>query len=307
MPDMKLQNLWYVRRGDQVSGPFPEKWISRDLMLGRLSRADQISLDKMNWLPLSQRPDLGAEDMAQAEDMAEDAPPDWNSERRRARLRWADERRQIDRRSGQDRQVEHNLRHRPDRRHPESAEILLLRQRHAELEQELKTRRDRFFGVGFVLLVLLGAASWAVARLAPVNPVPVNLGRATPDCRASASPQVNWSGCDKGGAWLRGVDLGSAVLTATRFNTANLSLSRLAYANLVRADLSYANLEGAQLQAANLQQADLSYADLKNADLSLADLRGAKLEAADLSGTRMGQTIWVDGRECKEGSVGACL
>lgn len=306
MPGMKLQNLWYVRRGDQISGPFPEKWISRDLMLGRLSRDDQISLDKMNWLALSERPDLLREPSAESAS-SENAPPDWSSERQRARFRWADERRLMDRRTGQESPVEDNKRQPHDRRHPESAEVLLLRQRHAELEQELKSRRDRFFGVSLVLLALLGLALWAVARLTPVNPVQVTLGHATPDCRAPASPQVNWSGCDKGGAWLRGVDLGSAVLTAARFNTANLSLSRLAYANLVHADLSYANLEGAQLQAANLQQANLSYADLKNADLSLADLRGAKLEAADLTGARLEQAIWVDGRECKEGSIGACL
>jgi hypothetical protein len=306
MPDMKLQNLWYVRRGERISGPFPEKWISRDLMLGRLTGDDQISLDRVNWVALGQRPELAAE-AGGSSDAAADAPPDWNSERRRARLRWADERRQLDRRSGREQAVEEDHRRRADRRHPESAEVLLQRQRHAELEQALRIRRDRYFGVAFVLLALLALAAWAVLRFTPVNPVPVDLGRTSPDCRAPAAPQINWSGCDQAGAWLRGVDLRSAMLTAARFNAANLSLSRLEYANLVRADLSYANLQGARLQAANLQQADLSYADLRNADLSLADLRGARLDAADLSGARLHQAIWVDGRECQAGSVGACL
>lgn len=306
MPRMKLQNLWYVRRGEQVSGPFPEKWISRDLMLGRLSRDDQISLDKTNWMALGERPDLMIETPPAANESGEN-PPDWAGERRRARLRWADERRQLDRRAGREPAAAGDQRRAGDRRHPESAEILLLRQRHAELEQALRSRREHFFGVGLVLLGLLALTAWAVVRLTPVNPVPVTFLHTLPDCRAPASPQVNWSGCDKAGAWLRGVDLGSAVLTAARLNTANLSLSRLAYANLVRADLSYANLEGALLQAANLQQANLSYAELKNADLRLADLRGANLEAANLTGARLDDAIWIDGRECKQGSVGVCL
>jgi len=310
MPDMKLQNLWYVRRGEQISGPFPEKWISRDLMLGRLSPDDSISLDKLNWIALGERADLMPE-VASGVPAAEAVPPDWSDERRRARFRWADERRLLDRRAagdgGQDARGEGDKRRHRDRRSPESAEVLLMRQRHAELEQALKARRDRYFGVGLALILFLGLAIWAVARLTPVNPVQVTLAHATPDCRAPAAPQVNWGGCDKGGAWLRGVDLGSAVLTAARFNTANLTLARLSYANLARADLSYANLDGALLQAANLQQANLSYAELKQADLRLADLRGARLEAANLTGAMLGQAIWVDGRECKEGSVGACL
>lgn len=309
MTDIKLQKLWYVQRGDTVTGPFPEKWLVRDLMLGRLSPEHQVSLDQMNWLKLSDCPELIAAAAQPA--VAEGEEPEWGAERRRAAFRWIDERRLLERRSGKDEQASERLgenkRQRRDRRQPESAEVLLARQRHAELEAELKRRRERFFGVGFVLLAVLGLAVWAAMRMAPVNPVEVTLSHATPDCGAPATPQVNWGGCDKGGAWLRGVDLSSAVLTAARFNTANLSLSRLSYANLVRADLSYANLDGAQLGAANLQQADLSYAELKHADLRRADLRGARLEATNLTGAMLEQTIWTDGRECGQGSVGACL
>lgn len=305
MTDIKLQKLWYVQRGDAVTGPFPEKWLIRDLMLGRLSPQHRVSLDQMNWLNLSDCPELIA--AAAQPSVAEDEEPEWGGERRRAAFRWIDERRLLERRSGKDEEIGENKRQRHDRRQPESAEVLLARQRHAELEAELKRRRDRFFGVGLVLLALLALAVWAVMRMAPVNPVQVKISHAASDCKAPASPQVNWGGCDKGGAWLRGVDLSSAVLTAAHLNTANLSLSRLAYANLVRADLSYANLEGAQLNAANLQQANLSYAELKHADLRRADLRGANLAAANLSGALLEQAIWTDGRECAPGSVGACL
>lgn len=308
MTDIKLQKLWYVQRGNAVTGPFPEKWLVRDLMLGRLSGETRVSLDQMSWLKLADCPELmaGAAQPAPARGGEPAEEPEWSEERRRAAFRWIDERRQLDRRATESRPVADNKRKRRDRRQPESAEVLLARQHHAELEAELLRRRERFFGVGPVLLALLALAVWASLRVTPVNPVQVNLAQATADCRAPASPQVNWGGCDKGGAWLRGVDLSSALLTAARFNAANLSLSRLSYANLVRADLTYANLAGARLDAANLQQANLGYAELKQADLRLADLRGARLEAANLSGALLDGAIWIDGRECGPGSVGAC-
>ena len=305
MPDVRLQKLWYVQRGDAVTGPFPEKWLIRDLMLGRLSPEHQVSLDQMNWMKLSQYPELIAAAAQPIEEQGE--LPEWKEERRRAAFRWIDERRLLERRTAESQQAAENKRQRLDRRQPESAEVMLVRQRHAELEEELKRRRERFVGVGLVLLALFALALWAAMRMTPVNPVLVKLSQPTPECAAPATPQVNWGGCDKSGAWLRGVDLSSAVLTAARLNAANLSLSRLAYANLMRADLSYANLEGAQLHAANLQQANLSYTELKHTDLRQADLRGANLEAANLTGAILDQAIWTDGRECKPGSVGACL
>jgi hypothetical protein len=306
VPDIKLQKLWYVQRGDSVAGPFPEKWIQRDFLLGRLTTESLVSLDQVHWLRLDEYPELVVTASAPPVGGEDDAA-EWGEERRRAALRWIDERRLLERRVPTDTPVAANKRQRSDRRQPESAEVLFLRQRHAELEAEMGRRKDRFFGVGLVLLLLLGLVVWAVVRVSPVNPVRVGLSQSVADCNAPAAPQVNWGGCDKAGAWLRGVDLSSAVLTAARFNAANLSLSHLAYANLARADLSYANLNGAQLRAVDLQRADLSYADLKNADLSLTDLRGARLDAADLTGAHLGGAIWIDGRECQEVSVGACI
>ncbi|MEO1765676.1 pentapeptide repeat-containing protein [Thiobacter aerophilum] len=305
MPDMKLQSLWYLRRQGRVSGPFPERWLRRDLLLGRLRPEDEISLDRLAWIPLGQRTDwLGAESARPPTDL-----PEWQEERRRARLRWLDERRLPDRRTRQPRPFPDagEKRSRRERRAPERAELKLLRQRHAELEQELAARRERFLGMGLLLVLLAALVIWAAARFAPVRPIEVHLGRATSDCRAPAGPQVNWAGCDRNGAWLRGVDLSSAMLAGAHLNSANLSLARLAYANLGGADLSYANLEGATLQAASLQGANLAYASLKHADLTRADLRGARLEAVDLTDARLGLALWSDGRICLPESVGVCL
>lgn len=301
---MKLQNLWYVKREGKISGPFPEKWIRRDLALGRLRPEDEISPDQLAWIPLRERTDwLGSEAEAAPADL-----PEWREERRRARLRWLDERRLPDRRGSQTLPRPNAAEKRSrDRRAPERAELVLLRQRHAELEQALAQRRERFLGVALVLVMLVVLAVWAASRFAPVRPIDVHLAPVAPDCRAPAMPQVNWAGCDRNGAWLRGVDLSSAVLAGTHLNSANLSLARLTYANLAGADLSYANLEGANLQAASLQGATLAYATLKQADLTRADLRGARLEATDLTGAQLGLALWTDGRTCQAGSVGVCL
>lgn len=89
MPDMKFQSLWYVRRNDGASGPFPESWIRRDLLLGRLAPEDEVSPDRMSWIAIRDQPQWfrAGPEPCPATDL-----PQWREERRRARLRWLDER-----------------------------------------------------------------------------------------------------------------------------------------------------------------------------------------------------------------------
>jgi hypothetical protein len=47
-------------------------------------------------------------------------------------------------------------------------------------------------------------------------------------------------------------------------------------------------------------------ADLRNADLTDANLAGANLAHARLEGANLSRAVWVDGRVCAEGSLGAC-
>jgi hypothetical protein len=236
-----------------------------------------------------------------------EAPLDWLKERREAAKRWADERTGRERRDERDRASLADNRRRRDRREtPEDAELLAIRQRHAEWEMELKYRRDRFIGVSLILLALLGLAIYAVFNLTPVNPIQVGFHGPSARCGEPAVPQTNWVRCDKSGAWLKGVDLSSAVLRESRFNAANLSFANLSFANLAGADLSFANLQQAKLNGANLTQANLTYAELRDADLRNADLRGAQLSAATLIGARLDEAIWVDGRRCAFLSVGEC-
>ena len=70
----------------------------------------------------------------------------------------------------------------------------------------------------------------------------------------------------------------------------------LADAKLTGADLSGGRLSGTKLIGANLSKAELSGASLAHAKLSGADLSGADLRGA----------YWIDGKKCKEGSIGEC-
>lgn len=305
---MKTQNLWFLRQGERVSGPFPAKLISHDLMLGRIHATDEASIDQVFWYPLGEVPDFKPRIQVKQRIVGPaNSPLDWYEERRQAALRWADERHSRDRRDqGEASPFVQNKRRADRRRQSESAEWAALRLRHAEWEAELKYRRDRFFGVALVLLSLLALAVYAVFNFAPVNPIKVGFHGPYAACSEPAASQVNWQGCDKNGAWLKGVDLTSALLREAHFNAANLSFSNLTYANLSGADLSFANLQQAKLTGANLTAADLTYAELRDADLRYADLRGAKLDAATLIGARLDDATWVDGRLCAVISVGEC-
>ena len=81
--------------------------------------------------------------------------------------------------------------------------------------------------------------------------------------------------------------------------------------NLSKHDLSGYTFTNVSMNATVLSKANLQKAQLTNVDLSGADLRGANLAGAsitnvDLEDALLDGTIWIDGRTCKTGSVGAC-
>ncbi len=306
---MKLQTLWYIRRGTEISGPFPSKLISRDWLLGRFQATDEASSDQVFWAPLDAIPELRPKigGIKYRVVGSADAPLDWVSERRAAALRWMDERHKRDRRSPHDTSLAAQNRRGTERRvQAENLEWTRLRQLHADLEDSFKHRPDRFIGIGILLLILLGLAVYATFKLKPVNPIKVDLHGPNVACSKPVGAKVDWRGCDKNGAWLKGANLASAILTGTHFNAANLDQSNLSYANLSSSDLSFANLSQAKLVGANLVTANLLYADLSNADLRYADLQGAQLSGATLLGARLDEATWTDGHVCAAISVGEC-
>jgi len=112
--------------------------------------------------------------------------------------------------------------------------------------------------------------------------------------------------CDLREADLMQENLREADLRGANLSGANLFRTDLSKANLEKADLTQANLLQTKLRDANLKGADLSGARMVGANLVGANLEDAVLDETKLSGAQLSRAIWIDGRECGQGSVGRC-
>lgn len=88
---------YLLRRAGETSGPYPRGLLLRHLALGRVAPHDEISVDGLQWQAIADVPEL-AEEGGSTADAIGATDPEWQEERRRARLRWLDERAQPDRR-----------------------------------------------------------------------------------------------------------------------------------------------------------------------------------------------------------------
>lgn len=304
-----MRNLWYVRQGEKISGPYPEQLIARHVLLGRYKRHDQVSVDQSLWVALEDVPELLP---AETDQVVKEKNPDkqaWRKERQQAALRWRDERYIPDRRISQKTGSSplHPNRSSKDRRTmEESPETLAMRQRHAENELLLKKKRERFYATASALIAIAFAVVIVISVATPVVPVKVGMAASGTDCKQPPRQQVNWNGCDKNGVKLSGANLRSANLVTVRMQGASLNGARLDYALLAGADLTMADLSQATLVGANLTGADLTSANLAGVDLHFADLRGARLDNVNLDGAMLGNTVWIDGKVCGPDSVGQC-
>ncbi len=282
---------WYIKRGNQVKGPFAALQIRRYGSLGRIRADDLLSIDQQDWRIAKACLELfpgGKLDALQL-----DPKDDERIHKNRGTAEAAENTLSSERRAGK------------DRRTAEAPEVVKRREQRERVLQSLWTDKqsDRlpiFALIG--LLVVIGVLGWYL------TPTRV---RELPDCDRPAQPGVNWDNCQKEKAQLAEADLTGARLRNTRLIAAELQASRLdsadlAYANLLQANLGYASLKQASLKGSNLKFADLSNADLSYADLSYADLSNALIGAADFNGAILSKTIWVDGKACAEGSVGTC-
>ena len=268
---MSVQRLWFVKREEQVRGPFPEQLLVRYIVLGRVNNADRISLDQDYWHVPGEVPELveAIRELLALEE-GEELDAVWRDERFKARLRWLDDRKSPDPRVHQT--TEEAMRwqaqrvHGERRRMPETVEQIAYRENRAEFEHWMKLQRRRYTIPLLVLLAVFVAAVELVLFYEPVNPVKVGLRIVSGQCQLAPARDVDWSGCNKQGFLLLGADLRGA--------------------RLVKADLSGANLR---------------YADLRQANLT-----GAYLKGADLVGAQLDGTIWIDGRSCAAGSEGEC-
>ncbi|MFN3397153.1 MAG: pentapeptide repeat-containing protein [Sulfurimicrobium sp.] len=290
---MRLRQLWYVRRGDRVSGPFPTQVVANNALLGRFLPGDEVSLDQLEWKSLATVEELLPQELLKLHTETDPEQRQWLEERLKAARRWADQRTHDERRlvrevAGREAWGD-GMRGEERRKAETDSDILALPHHHVPLPQEPAWRR--YLGVvasigAVLLLVALGLIYYQ-----PVNPVKVGVVPVQPLCGKAAAPGANWSGCDKQGALLRGADLSRGNLDYVNFSHANLSGSRLEHASMV---------------GANLHAADLTSVNMSNADLSNADLSAANLASATLDGAVLDHAIWVDGRVCAAGSLGRC-
>ncbi len=303
-----MRNLWYVRQGEKISGPYPAQLIARHVLLGRYKHSDQVSVDQALWVRLEEMPELLPAESEPAQNEENSNKRAWRLERQQAAARWRDERNIPDRRYGQiDSTAPHVRRSVKDRRMvEESAETLALRQRHSENEILLKKKREQFFTTATALILIAFVIVVIISIASPVVPVKVDMSIASADCKQPPKQQVNWRGCDKHGANLAGANLRSANLISAHIQGARLIDANLDYAQLAGADLIMTDLSRASLVGANLTGADLSSATLVGADLHFADMRGAKLDDVNFKGAMLGSAVWVDGKVCGPNSVGLC-
>ncbi len=294
----KERALWYVRRAEEVRGPFPAAQVARHIILGRVRLGDEVSRDGVVWVPLGDRPEL----LPQAVREASDEDTLW-----RLRLR-EDERSGVDRRAGQVVPPEiAERRSGRERRQPEPEALVRRRRNRTEYLQGLRrqtpSRRGRVVWVGLALALIMVAAA-AVLSTDPRPPAGLR-------CNADPAPGVDWHECRLEALEASGLDLSGASLRGTKAREAQMVRTRLAGADLAYADLAGARLSGADLSRASLVGANLSLveltgADLSGSDLSYADLTRARLDGARLEGATLSRAVWVDGRVCAPGSVGAC-
>ena len=158
-------HLWFVRRGDRVCGPFPLGALRQEQLLGRLHEVTAFSADGYRWVApnalgvlLGNEPETGA------------TADDWGRQRAIARLRWADQRRGVDRRmAGEPGAARHERRGGHERRMAHAS----VRERPLRREEPDGGNAER--NLTWIVLGLLAAIAAGVFVYGPSHPVPVQI------------------------------------------------------------------------------------------------------------------------------------
>ncbi len=288
------QPLWYLRHDGKVYGPFPAPQIDTALAEGDIAPDWEVSLDELDWLTIAESGQFAGAQDSTTVTVPDTDIPGWREERQRARHRWLGESAMAENPAphdpGQDAQARKAI-----SSDQAETEALLLAEKHkrASLVAPL---------LALLLVLAIGVGVWwgQSEEPIPTHIVPVA------DCAAPPADGVNWTNCDKKGLAHPGMRARNAKLAQVRLDAARLGGADLTYAVLRGASLRNAQLSGASLLGADLTGADLSGADLTGADLRYADLSKANLTGTRIDSARLGKAVWTDGRNCAEGSPGAC-
>jgi len=283
---LSKKGRWYIKEGEDINGPFPNKVISSYLILGRITLDTLISKDKEHWSPVDKYP-------AMVPDVVKEAgTTEGDQALMLARIR-EDERMTDIEDESQDRRTNED-------------EMMQL---HRHIRNDVITsyrpqpyKHLAYFTIsGVVLFLIIGLVLSTHEK-----------DRTLADCDLPAVPGVNWSSCNKQNENLNAYDLRRVNFRNIKLQSANLSEARLQESDLSYADLSGSNLamsllNKANLKGANLRQANLQGADLTSADLSYAELTGSQLEGVNFEHAILDYAVWVNDDVCLPGSIGACL
>ncbi len=290
------QPLWYVRRGDELQGPFPCGTVRRFVLLGRIRMSDEVSTDQESWKLVSLVPDVippGVRKALQDGDLDSIIPDQLREDERRGRERRTsrDDLKFQERRKGERRQEEPELL----QKHRESREKLY------KLQEQ---KKRPYIGVAITTLLIVLLIGGGLYLGAPQQ-------IAEPDCNASPAQGVNWRNCNLDRIRAEGIDMSGALINNALLRQAHLSGSNftdsdLMYANLSGSDLSYAEFTNAKMKGIDLQHTTLTYANMSGADLSFANFRKADVGGIQLTGAILDNAIWVNGEICQTGSIGVC-
>jgi len=282
---------WYIKLGESIQGPFPNKLIGRYLILGRIKLETLVSQDKNNWAPVKNYP-------AMVPDVVREAgTPEGDRALMLARIR-EDERSSRERSDAMEGE---------DERREDEEQIMRL---HRQMRDDVLKYYNQGPRQKVVYYTIAAALLFTLIGFFIASQTEDTVRLA--DCSATPQPGINWSGCNKQGERLRNQNLDGANLRSARLQNSDFSAASLRHADLAYADLSQSILISARLQqsnlvGANLRRANLRDANLKGADLSYAELEGAQLQGANLKQTTLDHAIWVNGKTCLSGSVGGCL
>ncbi len=293
--------LWYTRREGVVRGPYPDRQVSRYILLGRIRDSDELRPEGGEWAGVNDYPQLIPDIMK--------LPPGEENHQLLLMARMHEDEREPGDRRDRNPDVPQAVRERrsgQERRQAESGEALHHRQLKFSLAHKAHRNGKLYrYPLIFTALVLIGLGIIFLLEKTEPDPVP-------PDCSSAPRPGVNWSNCNLSGVKLDGANLVGAQLGNARLELAHLSgvnlrgasleYASLDFANLARADLSRSRFFGATLRGANLRGARLV-----ESNLAYANLSGANIEGADLTGAILDNAIWIDERTCLPGSRGRCL
>ena len=289
-----VHHTWYIRKKQKITGPFPAGQISQLLLVGRLKIDDEISHDKDEWLLVSDVPSL-IPDVLKALD-GEDG-----LERLAAARRWADERREERREDN----AEIPSRQSNGRRQNESVIDVEYRSRRESIYRSFREKPKRAFLLLSTFIIIVIGLLWGSFNYSPLVLID------EPNCNELPRIGVNWRNCNKSQliAVRRDIsqsNLSSVILRDANLYASNFTQSRMDYSDLSNSNISEAIFQRANLKGANFKNTDSRGADFTSANLSYVDFTGALILDAKFKNADLSHAIWVNGKNCQQGSIGKC-